>query len=414
MNILTDSTHKPKGEANYTLTNNCRFCGSGDLESILDLGNPCISDFIAPGGEESRVPLELLFCNSCGLVQLRHTVDRDWLYRDYYYQSSTNESMITALQNVVRDALDYVDLKPGDTVVDIGANDFTLLKQYNIPELFKLGFEPAINMLHHAGPGIYFYPGFFPPVHNEKLVPWESLVPSQPKIITSIAMFYDLDDPDEFVEQIKSWLHPDGVWVVQFQDLDSMLTQNAFDNICHEHLLYIDHNPFLDLLSRHGLGMVGFSRNSVNGGSSRYIIKHTTEVRSSLTPKWSLERLYSFRSRVEMLRDAVPSYLGKWAQDNVILGYGASTKGNTLLQYCDVDSSLVAAIADRNSEKWNRVTVGSHIPIISEEEMRARKPSHLFVLPWHFINAFKEREHKFLARGGQFIVPLPNLRIVSQ
>ena len=395
----------------------CRSCGSTKLETVLDLGNLCVSDFVTPGQDEDRAPLELMVCEDCSLVQLRHTVERDRLYRDYWYHSGTNESMVAALRDVVEGACRRVELTPGDAVLDIGANDGTLLRMFP-GHWRRVGFEPAdifSKDLSWMRTGDTWCPTYFPP--DEKWL-MESIFPSKPKIIASIAMFYDLDDPNAFMSAIRDWLHPDGVWVCQFQDLHAMLACNGFDNICHEHLTYWGQYAFYDLVARHGLRVVDVSHNKTNGGSVRYIVKHGNWNPPRPEPKHATQfryQLHRFSREVERLKETTLLMLTEWkAQGKTVYGYGASTKGNTLLQYYGIGPELLPAIADRNPDKWGRLTVGTHIPIISEEDMREQRPDYLFVLPWAFIDAFMKREHRFLASGGQFIVPLPTLTTLGQ
>ncbi len=382
----------------------CRACGSTRLESVLDLGNLCVSDFVQPGQNEDRAPLELVVCEECSLVQLRHTVDRDRLYRDYWYHSGTNESMVAALRDVVEDACKRVKLTGDDSVLDIGCNDGTMLRMF--PDwVTRNGFEPS-DLAREAQIG------------NDTI--WQGYFPAfsciqERKIITSIAMFYDVDKPNTFVSAIKDWLHPDGVWVCQFQDLHAMLACHGFDNICHEHLTYWGQYAFYDLVARHGLRVVDVSHNQTNGGSVRYIVKHGQWDPPRPEPQHALQFAYQLRrfaKEVEALKDETVILLDELrAEGKTVLGYGASTKGNTLLQYYGIGPELLPAIAERNPDKWGKVTVGTHIPIISEEEMRERRPDYLFTLPWHFIDGFVQRESEFIARGGKFIVPLPALRL---
>ena len=393
----------------------CRSCGSTRLDTVLNLGVLAISDFVLPGDPEDRAPLELVVCLDCSLVQLRHTVDRDRLYRNYYYRSGTNESMVAALRDVVDDACRRVPLRSGDVVVDIGCNDGTMLEMF--PQgLHRVGFEPS-NLAKVAAKrfawGIVFSDYFPPKIDN-----YAHYLPEQAKIITSIACFYDVDDPNAFVAAIKEWLHPDGVWIVQFQDLHKMLSVNGFDNICHEHLTYWGMAAFTALLARHGLQVEACSDNATNGGSVRYVVKHGTRRPPPVDPIHAVEfryQLADFAHDVDCLRWQTRELLYRLrAEGKSVMGYGASTKGNSTLQYYGIGPDLVSAIADRNPDKWGRVTAGSRIPIISEEEMRERKPDYLLVLPWHFIDGFVEREAEFLAGGGQFIVPLPELKVIGR
>jgi NDP-4-keto-2,6-dideoxyhexose 3-C-methyltransferase len=383
----------------------CRACGSTRLETVLDLGNLCVSDFVGPCqvDDEDRAPLELMVCDDCSLVQLRHTVDRDRLYRDYWYHSGTNESMVAALRDVAEDAVARLPFPAtNDTaVLDIGANDGTLLRMFP-GHWQRHGFEPSDLVYDARKDGAMVAHGYFPPDHP----PFER---DGYNIITSIAMFYDVDDVNGFVEAIKNWLHPDGVWVCQFQDLHAMLACNGFDNICHEHLTYWGRYAFYDLVARHGLQVVGVSHNKTNGGSVRYIVKHGNWNPPKPEPKHATQfryQLHRFSREVERLKETTLLMLTEWkAQGKTVYGYGASTKGNTLLQYYGIGPELLPAIADRNPDKWGRLTVGTHIPIISEEEMRQRKPDYLFCLPWHFIDSFTKRE------DATFIVPLPSLHL---
>lgn len=391
----------------------CRACGSARLEPVLELGNLCLSGFLLPGQAEApRAPLELLFCRDCTLVQLRHTVERDALYREYWYRSGTNESMVAALRDVVNDAQRWVKLKADDYVLDVGCNDGTMLAMF--PDYcVRCGFEPSNigreAMEKHEG-NLYIVPDYWP----------ERGVPTRKgfiKVLTSIAMFYDLDDPNAFVAEVKEQLHENGVWVVQFQDLGSMLRCNGFDNVCHEHVTYWSEYAFASLLGRHGLQIVDQSYNLTNGGSVRYIVTHGQQqttyrgLEQAVNYAFDLGR---FGAQVERRRDETVAMLrGLAIRGNSVYGYGASTKGNTLLQYYRIGPDLLPAIAERNPEKVGLVTAGTNIPIISEANMREDRPDFLFILPWHFRLNFIERESEYLRSGGKMIFPLPELSTVG-
>ncbi len=389
-------------------TENCRLCGCPSFYSRLNLDNPYISDFVDKIDRKApRAPLRLIECTKCGLVQLDYTVDRGQLYQRYWYKSGLNESMVRSLRDVVQDALTHVVLQPGDSVLDIGANDGTLLKQYG-PEVKRYAVEPSDTFaqdLKWMRPGDRYWHTYWP------LPDWSDRMSC--KIITSIAVFYDVDNLDGFVAAIKRCLHPEGVWIVQMMDLGEMVEHNAFDNICHEHLVYFSRGSMEYLLARHELAIKSVSHNDVNGGSVRYIIGHAPEE-TVATPLAQQYDLGAFGERVLQRRDDTLALLWELKESGAkVLGYGASTKGNTLLQMYGIGPELLPAIAERNPDKWGKFTVGSWIPIISEEEMRARKPDFLFVLPYHFIDGFKKRESVLLAAGTQFILPLPEVRIIG-
>lgn len=387
----------------------CRSCGSSRLDRVISLGMHAISDFVEDPTTLERAPLVLVRCHDCTLVQLQHTVPRDRLYRNYWYRSGVQEAMVAALREVVEDACHRVDIQPGDQVMDIGANDGTLLRQYP-SSLKRFGVEPAKNLYVDAcRGGNAILPDYWPPAYP--------LINMQAKIITTIAMFYDLDDPNAFVAAVRDCLATDGIWVIQMAYLPEMLRQNAFDNICHEHLEYYSLWSLQQLLWRHRLRIVDYSFNAVNGGSIRVIVKHgppgvdIPEV--PIGGSWEQGDMRGFARRVEREKQAmIASLENKRALGQVVIGYGASTKGNTLLQYYGIGPELLPAIADRNPDKWGKKSA-TGIPIISEEEMRRQRPGYLLALPWHFIDAFREREKSLLAEGTRFIVPLPRLREVA-
>lgn len=387
----------------------CRACGSPQLTQVLDLGLLALSDFVTEDQEVEYAPLEVVRCEGCTLVQLRHTVPRERLYRHYYYRSGVQEAMVAALRDVAEDAMSRVTLEPGDVVLDIGANDGTLLRMFP-KDCIRIGFEPALN-LHTAAMGDNkIIPGFFPEVVGDRVVG----VTTPAKIITSIAMFYDVDNLDQFIQGIKLWLHPDGVWVNQLAYLPATLLSNNVGDFCHEHLTYWTNYALLNLLARHDLEIRDQSYNTTNGGSVRYVIGHRREGSLTLYDGLHRDHFGQFARRVEQNKQQTIRFLQQCQEyGKTALGYGASTKGNTLLQYYGIDQSLLPAIADRNPDKHGKRTAGSGIPVIGEEEARSMNPDYFFVLPHHFIESFKQRERAFLERGGRFVIPLPTLHTVG-
>ncbi len=391
---------------NVTRIDACRSCGHRDLATVLDLGNLAVSDFIEPGQSLDRAPLELVRCTSCELVQLRHTVDRDRLYRTYHYRSGVNETMVAALKDVADEAMKLVPLDYGDVVLDIGCNDGTLLRHFP-NHVRKIGIDPsdvATDAQQFDPFATSLVRDFFPPKGQH--------VPHKCKIITAIACFYDVDDPNAFIREAKRWLHDDGVLIVQFQDLVSMVNKNAFDNICHEHLTYWDYNAVSDLIERHALQITGIAFPSINGGSIRFVIQHHNASRVSLPKAYSFN-LRSFAARIEALKHDTLRFLHEAKRTGkTVIGYAASTKANTLLQYYGIGPDLIEAFMERSPHKWGKTTV-TGIPIISEDEGRERNPAFLFVGAWQFADAFAKREHALLERGTQLVVPLPTLRLMG-
>ena len=417
----------------FKIRTTCRVC-CGSLDSVLSLGDQYISNFLSLEGNDGvRVPLELVLCSQCGLLQLRNTAPPEDMYRNYWYRSGTNKTMRDALADVANKSEQLIGLAAGETVLDIGCNDGTLLTSYRTPGIYKVGFDPAENMAPFSRKvADKVVADFFT---SESYFSDAVLRARRPKIITSIAMFYDLEEPKKFVSDVKKVLHPEGLWVVQMSYLPLMLQQNAFDNICHEHLEYYSLASFEYLLKLYDFEVVDVELNDVNCGSFRTYIRNLSaqkelfgnsiireiagdrvrrlkEHESNLGLN-QLETYKEFVNRVQRIKDAVVGFI----TEQVRLGktayvYGASTKGNTLLQYFGLDNSLITAAAERNPAKWGTKTVGTHIPIVSEEEARAAKPDFFLILPWHFLSEFREREKDFLASGGRFIIPLPEFTLV--
>jgi len=404
----------------------CRICGSDGLNKVFDLGN-LVSCGIFPAADApdpAAMPLEVMQCTSCGLVQLRHNFHQDELFRHSYgYRSGINEAMRAHLQSVVASVCRRVALRDGDIVLDIGSNDGTTLSFYRNPKLLRVGIDPTIdNFKQYYDPEIFTLADFFS--HEN----FRTVMPSgKARVITSIAMFYDLPDPNAFVDDIRRVLDEDGVWVVEQSYLPTMVETSSFDTICHEHLEYYGLGQIVRLVERNGLRVIDASLNDVNGGSFQVSVCHQgapfgcndrainalldREKGEGYLGSAPFERL---KKQVSQVRDSVMGFLQQ-AKSNAQLvhGYGASTKGNTLLQHFGISADLLPAIAERNANKFGCRTPGTRIPIISEEASRAQHPDYYFVLPWHFRQGFVARERTFLEGGGKLVFPLPRFEIVT-
>jgi NDP-4-keto-2,6-dideoxyhexose 3-C-methyltransferase len=413
--------------------NICRVCKSS-VEPILSLGDQHVSNFLTPDQPDGpKVPLELVLCQQCRLLQLRHTVPAEMMYQNYWYRSGTNQTMCDALADISSAASKVVHLKASDSVLDIGCNDGTLLSSYAVPGLYKIGFDPAQNLaVYSRKVADKVLVGLF---DADYFLADPELKDVRPKVVTSIAMFYDLEDPGKFVSDIQRIMHPNGVWILQMSYLPLMLTQNDFGNICHEHLEYYSLQSLEYLLHLHGFSILDVQLNDVNGGSLRAFMCNSTADRTvfgdeayrkdaaarvaSLRDSEKDLRLdetapyLEFAERVQGIKQQVCDFIQEQVeQEKKVYVYGASTKGNTMLQYFELDKSVITAAAERNPDKWGMVTVGTRIPIVSEAEARAAKPDYFLVLPWHFIEEFKRREHEYLSTTGKFIVPLPHFELV--
>jgi len=331
--------------------------------------------------------------------------------------------MRTALADIADKAEKLTKPSSGDIVLDIGCNDGTLLRSYKSSNLILVGFEPATNLIEDAQIGttkilndFFNYPNFEKEFGSKKA-----------KIITAIAMFYDLEEPNQFVNDIVKTLDKDGIWIIQMNYLPSMLQNNAFDNIVHEHLEYYSLQPIEYLLDMHDLKVFDLELNDVNGGSFRLYVKHKDCKKYPISKNLCNLREYEkrmrlndyrtydrFAKRISCLRTKAYDFIKKEVEKGKkVYVYGASTKGNTILQFYNLNNKLMKAAAERNPDKWGKKTIGTLIPIISEEQARREKADYFLILPWHFIKEFKEREKDYLNAGGKFIVPLPKFEIIG-
>lgn len=411
--------------AMYKDITHCRICGADTLTEVLDFGEQFLSSsFVKDNSKEElstiRVPLSVLLCGTCGLVQLKQTVDRDLMYRSYFYRSETNPMMREALRDIVRDINSRVDLKAGDAVLDIGCNDGTMLSYYD-GGLRRFGMDPAKNIDRtRLDPSIKVIEDYFDGAAAK------GLSGSDFKAISSIAMFYDLDDPNAFVADIKSILAPGGIWCVQLSYLGTTIETLNFYDVCHEHLLYYSFRTLSFLMERHGLKIVDVSENDVNGGSVRLFVAHADDARQ-VTPavdqlrardeslKLSeVETYRKFSDAINHLKSIVVDFIQKEkTAGGKVIGLGASTKGNVLLQYFGITKDMLPAISERNPEKVGLHTLGTDIELVSEEAARAMKPSAMLVLIWFFKEELLKRERAYLEAGGKLFFPMPYPHVVT-
>jgi len=405
----------------------CRSCGSDSFFPILSLGNQYVTNFINSKDEQGEtIPLELVLCGNCSLLQLKHNTPPQLTWNDqYWYKSGISSTIKADLKDISEKAKKIKELEKGDIIVDIGCNDGTLLDFYN-NSIKGVGFEPSKNVAEEAkSKGHYIINNFF----NAKDFK-DRFGNEKAKIITAISMFYDLDNPNQFLEDIVSCLDKDGLFVIQQNYLVTMLEQNAFDNICHEHREYYSLATLKNLLRKHGLEVFDVEQNDINGGSIRTYVRFKdnkklngfdgadNRIRNLLEEEkkmglGTLKPYQEFASRISRIKDKLMDFLNHEKRGGKrICIYGASTRGNVALQYFGLGPDLIDYIADKNPDKWGKKTVGSLIPIVSPEEMRERKPDYLLVNTWHFFDEIKEQEKDYHNSGGKFIVALPEFKII--
>jgi 2-polyprenyl-3-methyl-5-hydroxy-6-metoxy-1,4-benzoquinol methylase len=409
----------------------CRVCGSAALSRVISLGEQHLQgSFVKPGKEMPpirTIPMSLLRCDptrdekACGLLQMEHSVPPEILYSAYWYRSGTNATMTNHLRRIAEEAATLIGIKQA-RVLDIGCNDGTLLKSY--PQEFKLfGVDPSDIAKEITG-NITVVQDLFP---SPKV---NAIAQEKFDIITSIAMFYDLEDPVAFATAVRHVLSDDGIWIFEMSYMPTMLEMNSYDTICHEHLEYYSLAVIERILSKADMQVFKVGLNSINGGSLRCYATHRSNfkfkneeyqeaLKSLRQQEFDLALdtdtpYQDFQNRINVHKLELTGLLKKLvAQGKKIHIYGASTKGNTILQWCGIDNRIIEYAAERNPDKYGARTLGTDIKIISEAESRAMRPDYYLVLPWHFRAEFVERERKTLEAGTSLIFPLPAVEVVE-
>lgn len=411
----------------FTTINACRVCGEAKLIEVLRMKPQYISSTLVKTNKRSqlsrlKIPMTLLLCERCGLVQLKETTQPDLLFRNYFYRSAVNKTMRNNLRDVVVGVTKKVPMQAGDVVVDIGSNDGVMLS-YFPKKLQRIGVEPAKNIDWSGLPAdITIVNDYFTKAKVMKV-----LGKKKAKIVTAIAMFYDLSHPRQVVADIKEILADDGVVCVQVSYLADTVRDANFYDVCHEHLEYYSLRSLTYLLEMEGLGVFDAEVNFANGGSLRVYATHAE------AKKGESKRLQSIRRRekaykLDMTATYVAfkqrmDYLASWLRECVqgevdkgglVIGLGASTKGNVVLQLCGIDKKLLPFISDRNASKVGFRTLGTDIEVISEERARNMKPSLMLVSPWYFKEEILERERAYLEVGGKLLLVMPYPHVIDK
>ncbi len=423
----------------YRKTVGCRICANADLIPIIDLGVQALTGVFPKSQAENeqltRGPLVLVKCNEashsagepgggCGLVQLQHSYDLNELYGGHYgYRSGLNQSMVNHLRELVGKAVARVPVEAGDIILDIGSNDGTTLGSYPEKDLTLVGVDPtAERFRQYYPPKAKVISNFFSAESFRR-----DFGDSKAKIVTAIAMFYDLEDPMDFMRQVREVLDDEGTWTFEQSYLKLMLERNAYDTICHEHLLYYGLRQIKWMTDRTGFKILDVELNDTNGGSFCVTVAKDTSshaenagpieailVEEEACGLGGLKPFEAFRDRVHEHRQKLIAFFEKAkAAGKSVYGYGASTKGNVVLQFCGVGTEQMTAIAEVNEDKFGAFTPATMIPIVSEADVRAQSPDYMVVLPWHFRENIVQREQAYLAGGGTLVFPLPAIELVT-
>lgn len=410
----------------YRKIDKCRICGNAHLERVLDLGEQMLTG-VFPSDRNEKIttgPLRLVKCvgsdEVCGLLQLEHSYDSGEMYgQNYGYRSGLNASMVTHLNDKVRKILGLVSLKEGDLVVDIGSNDSTTLQAYPTAGPVLIGIDPTGIKFHKYYPAhVQLIPEFFSSALLKERFPGKKA-----KVITSFAMFYDLEAPIAFMREIHEVLADDGIWVFEQSYMPTMLETNSYDTVCHEHLEFYALRQIKWMADRVGFRILDVELNDVNGGSFSITVAKSSGSHSVMPAVQrlldeerakGLDTLTPYRAFAERVVQAKVDLLefiaSAHAEGKIVAALGASTKGNVLLQYCGLTEKEICFVGEVNAEKFGCYTPGTWIPIIPEEELLAKKPDYLIVLPWHFWQFFS-RNARFLP--FKLLLPLPQLKLIA-
>jgi len=398
----------------------CINCNYHKSKSLINFGKISFTGkFPKKNQNIKKAPINLVMCKNCKLVQLKDKFNQSYLFNnDYGYRTGINETMRSHVKDIVKTASSLVKLKRNDYVLDIASNDATLLNFYP-RTVIKFGIDPIINKYIKEYKKINFFVANFFSKKNIQKLTYKKF-----KIITALAVFYDLHKPNNFLNDIENILEDNGILILEFTDLYSIFKKNMFDAFCHEHIGYYSTKILNEICQKNNLRIFDLSQNEINGCTTTFFIckknalfkqKNTLK---KLLKKEKIKKLDNIKTyqnffySIKKLQKNLNLKLNEIKKKNkTIHGYGASTKGNVLLQYFKISNKTVSFIAERNSLKFGLYTPGSKIKIISEADSRKLNPDYFLVLPWHFKDEILKREKKLISHGTKFIFPLPKLEI---
>jgi len=394
----------------------CLLCKNKKLKEIFSLGNLFVSNFVKKKDIKKgiKAPLTMCYCNNCSLIQLSHMAPQEIMYRRFYwYRSGVTKIMREGLENLYKESLKHVKLNKNDVVLDIGANDGTLLKYYKKKKFITIGCEPAKNLQKTLEKNCNFsIKNFWNKKELNKVLLKNKL--KKPKIITAIGMFYDLEEPNKFIKDAADSLDDKGIFIAQLMCLKTMIEKNDVGNVCHEHIEFYSLKSLKFLFEENGLEIFKIEENDINGGSYRIYCRKFNKGSIKLKNENVLKLMKDFVRRVKKNKMVTARFIDKKIKEGKkVYLYGASTKGNTVLQYYGLNNKKIPIGAERSPEKWGKYTIGTGIKIVKEETARNLNPDYFFVTPWGFIKEFIKREKKWLKDGGTFILPFPKFKLIK-
>lgn len=413
-------------QEDYTEVKQCRVCDSTNLKTYIDLGEmPLVNEFLTSPSKfatEKKFPLAVNYCEDCSFSQLTGSVNPEVLFRNYVYRSSISNSFGTHCKSLCDELGQTLSLN-GDLVVDIASNDGYLLRPFKAAGNRVLGVDPARNLADIANAsGIETIPEFWNEAVGKRLA--EDYGPA--KVITAFNVFAHVPDVQGFVKGVKHMLDPRGYFIIESPHLQSLVEKGEFDTIYHEHASYLSVKPLAQLMDNHGLRLARAKRTPLHGGSIRMYVEHKESPDTSdgstqrIIEEEKIAGLHHFegyevlRNTAERIKSDLVSKLTELkAGGKKVAGFGASAKGNILLNFANVGTELVGCVFDDTPEKQNKFYPGVHIPVLSRDKMDEVNPDYLILLPWNFKKELMEKTAEFNKNGGKYLIPIPKLEIIE-
>jgi SAM-dependent methyltransferase len=405
----------------------CRACGRNGLTRFLQLGEqPLANSFLREASEfadEPRFPLDLYYCSECFLVQLVDVIDPSVLFRNYLYVTGTSDTIAEHNVRYAATIVELLDLGPDDLVVEVASNDGSLLKRFRDHGVRTLGVEPATNIAVQArAEGLEVLDVFFTEAAAEDI----RASHSGARAVIGNNVLAHVDDTRGFLAGARKLLAPGGLVVTEVPYLGPFLDRLEYDTVYHEHLCYFSVGALARLCEAVGLAIVRIDDVPVHGGSVRMYAANASEVEGHAPAvleriRAELERgmqdpacYAGFAERVVRQRDELQQLLRKLrAEGAQLAGYGAPAKGNTLLNFCQIDVETIPYLVDKSDMKVGLYTPGTHIPVMPVSTLLERQPDYVLILAWNFAPEIMRQQSEYAARGGRFIVPIPEPRVVA-